>query len=55
MCIRDRSYKTDPVLNESGVVLLRNRNGLVSALDLDPRFRKIYQDAIATVFVRQAP
>src|ERR1019366_4042926 len=51
----DLSYKTDPVLNESVVVLLRNRDGLVSALDLDPRFRKIYQDAIATVFVRQAP
>ena len=51
----DLSYKTDPVLNESGVVLLRKKDGLVSALDLDPRFRKIYEDEIAAVFVRQAP
>ena len=51
----DLSYKTDPVLNESGTVLLRNGDGLVSALDQDPRFRRLYQDAIATVFVRQAP
>ena len=51
----DLSYKTDPVLNESGVVLLRKTDGLVSALDLDPRFRKTYEDEIAAVFVRQAP
>ena len=51
----DVSYKTDPALNEAGVVLLRKSDGLVSALDLDPRFRKIYEDDTATVFARQAP
>ena len=51
----DASYKADPVLNESRVILLRKKDGLVSALDLDPRFRKIYADEITTVFVRQAP
>ena len=49
----DLSYKTDPVLNEAGVVLLHKSDGLVWALDLDPRFRKIYEDQIASVFVRQ--
>jgi hypothetical protein len=48
----DPSYKTDPVLNEAGIVLLRKTDGLVSTLDLDPRFRKIYEDKIASVFVR---
>src|SRR5664280_431467 len=42
-----------PVLNEAGVVLLRKTDGLVSTLDLDPRFRKIYQDELASVFVRE--
>ena len=51
----DTSYKTDPVLNEAGVVLLRNTDGLTAALNFDPRFRKIYEDATSTVFVRQAP
>jgi hypothetical protein len=49
----DPSYSSDPVLNESGVVLLQKTDGLVSTLDLDSRFRKIYEDQLATVFVRQ--
>jgi hypothetical protein len=49
----DASYKNDPHLNEAGVVLLRRNDGLSSALELDPRFRKVYEDPIATVFVRQ--
>jgi len=49
----DISYKNDPYLNEAGLVLLRRRDGLVAALELDPRFHKIYEDPIATVFVRQ--
>ena len=49
----EASYKDNPYLNEAGVVLLHRRDGLVASLDLDPRFRKIYEDPIATVFVRQ--
>ena len=47
------SYKTDPTLRESGVIMLRKTDGLVYALDLDPNFRKIYEDELATVFVRR--
>lgn len=49
----DISYKNNPYLNDSRLVLLHRRDGLVSALELDPRFRKIYEDKIATVFARQ--
>ncbi|HLI63327.1 MAG TPA: hypothetical protein VKV05_07990 [Terriglobales bacterium] len=49
----EASYKTNPYLNQAGVVLLRRQDGLVAALDMDPRFRKIYEDRMATVFVRQ--
>ena len=47
------SYKTDPYLNDAGVVLIRRRDGLSSTLALDPRFRKVYEDQMAVVFVRQ--
>jgi len=46
----DPSYETDPRLNDSGVVLLMNKLGLAQILPLDPRFRVIYRDEIATVF-----
>jgi hypothetical protein len=49
----EASYKNNPYLNESGLVLLHRQDGLVSTLALDPRFRKVYEDQIATVFVRQ--
>lgn len=49
----DPSYKDDPYLNNAGIVLLRSRDGLAYALNLDPRFRKVYQDPIAVVFARQ--
>jgi hypothetical protein len=44
-------YKTDPYLNDARLVLLRRHDGLSSALELDPRFRKIYEDQMAVVFV----
>jgi len=47
------SYKSDPYLNESRVVLLPKELTLVSLLMIDSRFRLIYQDEIAVVFVRQ--
>ena len=49
----ESSYKTDPYLNDAGLVLLRRQDGLSSALALDPRFRKVYEDQMAVVFVRQ--
>jgi len=48
----DAAYRSDPYLNESGVVLLRRRDGLVRLLENDPRFDKVYEDEIASVFVR---
>jgi hypothetical protein len=47
------SYKTDPSLNESGVIFLRKTDGLVYSLNLDPSFQRIYEDELATVFVRR--
>ena len=49
----EASYKQNPYLNEAGFVLLRRRDGLVAVLELDPRFRKVYEDQLAAVFVRQ--
>jgi len=49
----DLSYKGDPWLNESGVILLRRTDGLAVSLSLDSNFRKIYEDELASVFVRQ--
>ncbi len=47
------SYKTDPYLNESGLVILQSTVPLATVLTIDPRFRLIYRDQIATVFARQ--
>ena len=49
----ESSYKTDPHLNDAGLVLLRKQDGLAAALNIDPRFRKVYEDQMAVVFVRQ--
>lgn len=47
------SYTTDPYLNESGVVILDSHLPLAKVLTIDPRFRLIFHDDIATVFARQ--
>jgi len=46
------SYTTDPVLNQSGVVLLKNKNPIAQMLPTDRRFRVIYKDELATILVR---
>jgi len=46
-------YKTDPYLNESGVVILDSTLPLAKILTVDPRFELIYRDQIATVFARR--
>jgi len=50
---RGVSYKDDPYLNESRVVLLQQKNILVKFLTADPRFELIYQDGVAVVFARR--
>ena len=49
----EASYATDPYLNEAGVVLLAADLPLAKVLTADPRFRLIYQDALAVVYVRR--
>jgi hypothetical protein len=49
----DNSYKTDPYLNESGLVLLDSTLPLAKVLTVDPRFQLVYHDDIATVFVHR--
>ena len=47
----EKAYKTNPYLDEAGVVLLASGLPLAKILTVDPRFKLIYQDDIATVFV----
>jgi hypothetical protein len=46
------SYSTDPYLAEAGVVLLPTKLAISTALTGDRRFRVIYRDDIAVIFVR---
>lgn len=48
----DPSYASDPYLNESGVVILKNKVPLAKLLPTDRRFRVVYHDDLATVFAR---
>ncbi len=48
----EASYATDPYLNESGFVILKNKVPLAQLLPTDPRFRVIYRDDLATVLAR---
>jgi hypothetical protein len=50
--IAEKSYTTDPYLNESRVVLLDSHLPLAKILTIDPRFQVVYHDDIATVFAR---
>jgi hypothetical protein len=49
----EKSYLTDPYLNESGVVLLDSKLPLAKILTVDPRFELLYRDEIATVYARR--
>lgn len=48
----DPSYVNDPVLNESGLVLIKKKFPIATQLLTDRRFRLIYQDNLAAVFAR---
>jgi len=47
------SYTTDPYLNEAGLVLLSRELPLAKLLTIDSRFRLVYQDRIAVVYIRE--
>jgi hypothetical protein len=47
----DPSYVNDPYLNEAGVILLSKSKGLAMVLNGDQRFKKIYEDRLAVIFV----
>lgn len=46
------SYKSDPYLNEAGLVILPKNLPLAILLNIDSRFRLVYQDGLSAVFVR---
>jgi len=48
----DPSYKTDPVLNQAGLVILKNKFPIAQMLLTDGRFRVIYRDDLALVLAR---
>jgi hypothetical protein len=47
------SYENDPYLNEAGLVLLDSKLPLAKILSIDPKFRLVYHDEIATVYARK--
>jgi hypothetical protein len=49
----DPSYANDPVLIESNLVLLPPQRPLAYVLRIDPKFKVVYEDSVAVVFVRQ--
>lgn len=51
----DPTYVNDPYLNEAGVILLPKSKGLAMALNGDLRFKKIYEDRLAVIFVPRQP
>lgn len=50
--LQGESYTSDPYLNEAGLVLLPKHDPLAELLTIDSRFRLVYQDPLAVVFVR---
>lgn len=51
----EKSYQTDPYLDEAGVVLLNSDLPLAKLLSVDPRFDLIYHDQVATAYVKKMP
>ena len=49
---REGDYRSDPVLQESRLVLLQKGLPLTDALAGDPHFRAVYEDALSVIFVR---
>ena len=51
----DSSYIDDPYINESGIILLQAKEPLAMVMKGDLRFRQIYDDRLAVIFVPRAP
>jgi hypothetical protein len=49
------SYKSNPYLNEAGFLLLWARTKLGKEVAVDPRFRRVYNDGLAAIYVRNDP
>ncbi len=49
----EKSYATDPYLNQASLVLLDSQLPLAKILTVDPRFELVYHDEIATAFARR--
>jgi hypothetical protein len=49
-----RDWQSDPELEASGVVIADPNTPLASLLHFDPRFKLVYEDAVATVFVKES-
>lgn len=49
----DSSYVDDPYINESGVILLQKKEPLAFVMSGDERFKKVYEDRLAVIFVRR--
>jgi hypothetical protein len=52
---RGLDWEHDPDLTGARLLLLANSRPLRSILDREPRFRKVYEDDVATVFVNEEP
>jgi hypothetical protein len=46
-------YTGNPYLGEARLVLLHRQDGLASALRVDPHYRKVYEDQLTVLFVRE--
>jgi hypothetical protein len=47
-------WRTDPDLDRAGFVIANARSALAQLLPYDPRFKKVFEDEMAVVFVREA-
>jgi hypothetical protein len=48
-------WKSDPHLQQAGTVLIDRKCALASLLRVDTEFRKVYEDDVAVLFVRETP
>jgi hypothetical protein len=55
MTTRGLDWEHDPDLTGARLVMLANTRPLRSILDREPRFRKVYEDSVATVFINEEP
>jgi hypothetical protein len=55
MTTRGLDWENDPDLTGARLVMLANTRPLRTILDREPRFRKVYEDDVATVFITEEP